>query len=66
MKDSPLQNYFSVLENIKKQIKESRLKASLSVNSEIIRLYWKIGFSILAKQKTAKWGDNVGSVKIHL
>lgn len=59
MKISPLQNYFSVLENIKKQIKESRLKAALSVNSEMIRLYWKIGFAILEKQKTAKWGDKI-------
>ena len=59
MKNSPLQNYFSVLENIKKQIKESRLKAALSVNSEMIRLYWKIGFAILEKQKTAKWGDKI-------
>ncbi|NBV06066.1 MAG: DUF1016 domain-containing protein [Proteobacteria bacterium] len=59
MKKSPLQNYLSVLENIKKQIKESRLKAALSVNSELIRLYWKIGAAILEKQKTAKWGDKI-------
>lgn len=59
MKKSPLQNYISVLENIKKQIKESRLKAALSVNSELIKLYWKIGSAILEKQKTAKWGDKI-------
>jgi predicted nuclease of restriction endonuclease-like (RecB) superfamily len=56
---TPLNTYVSTLENIKKQIKESRLKAALSVNSELIRLYWRIGSSILEKQKEAKWGDKV-------
>ena len=55
----PLKNYVSVLENIKKQIAESRVKAALSVNSEMIRLYWRIGFVILEKQKESKWGDKI-------
>ncbi len=55
----PLQNYVSTLENLKKQIRETRLKAALSVNSELIRLYWKIGKVILEKQESAKWGDKI-------
>lgn len=55
----PMKNYILVLEDIKKQIRESRLKAALAVNSELIRLYWKIGKAILEKQKEAKWGDKI-------
>ena len=29
------------------------------MNSELIRLYWKIGKAILEKQKEAKWGDKI-------
>lgn len=29
------------------------------MNSELIRLYWKVGSIILQKQKTAKWGDKI-------
>ncbi len=55
----PSHNYVSVLEKIKKQVRESRLKAALAVNSEMVRLYWKIGNTILAEQKKSKWGDKV-------
>ena len=54
-----LQSYISTLENIKKQISESRIKAALSVNAEMICLYWKIGFMILERQKESKWGDKI-------
>ncbi len=59
MPQKSLQNYVAVLENIKKQIRESRLKAALAVNYELIKLYWKIGAAILEKQKISKWGDKI-------
>ena len=59
MPQKSLQNYVAVLENIKKQIRESRLKAALAVNCELIKLYWKIGVAILEKQKISKWGDKI-------
>ncbi len=59
MPQKSLQNYVAVLENIKKQIRESRLKAALAVNCELIKLYWKIGAAILEKQKISKWGDKI-------
>jgi predicted nuclease of restriction endonuclease-like (RecB) superfamily len=55
----PITNYVSVLEDIKKQIRESRLKAALAVNSELVKLYWKIGAEILQRQKISKWGDKI-------
>ncbi len=54
-----LKDYVSTLESIKKQIRESRVKAALAVNSELIRLYWKVGNLILEKQKKSKWGDKI-------
>jgi predicted nuclease of restriction endonuclease-like (RecB) superfamily len=59
MPQKSLQNYAVILEDIKKQIRESRLKAALAVNCELIKLYWKIGTAILEKQKISKWGDKI-------
>jgi predicted nuclease of restriction endonuclease-like (RecB) superfamily len=59
MPQKSLQNYAVILEDIKKQIRESRLKAALAVNCELIKLYWKIGAAILEKQKISKWGDKI-------
>ena len=44
---------------LKKRVREARVKASLSVNQELIRLYWGIGRSILERQKSSHWGDKV-------
>ncbi len=38
-------------------MKASRVKAALSVNRELIELYWFLGGQIIEKQKTAKWGS---------
>lgn len=40
-------------------IEQSKLRAILSVNAELLNLYWKIGNYILAKQKDAGWGSKV-------
>lgn len=40
-------------------IEQSKLKAILSVNSELLTLYWKIGNDILTKQKEQGWGTKV-------
>jgi hypothetical protein len=45
------QDYKSFLQEIKKRIKNARLKAALSVNLEIIKFYWEIGNLIIEKQK---------------
>lgn len=51
--------YQNWIGSLKDQIKCSQLKASLSVNSELIRLYWSIGKQISEKQENSKWGSKV-------
>lgn len=46
--------YFYLLDNIKNQINKSRIKASISVNTEMILMYYKIGKMILEKNV---WGS---------
>ena len=52
-------DYVSLFNDIKKDIQTSRIKAHLSVNRELVMLYWKIGHSILSKQKKLGWGSGV-------
>ena len=52
-------NYAVLLQNLKKEITQARIKAHLSVNKEMIILYWKIGNEILQRQKQEGWGTKV-------
>jgi predicted nuclease of restriction endonuclease-like (RecB) superfamily len=51
--------YKEFLEEIKKRIREAQLRASLSVNTELVKLYWSIGKSILEKQNKEGWGTKI-------
>lgn len=50
-------DYRNWLIELKKTIKQSQIKAALSVNSELIRLYWDLGRQIVEKQENAYWGS---------
>lgn len=52
-------DYTSTITYLKKQIQESQLKATLSVNAEMIKLYWKIGETIIDRQEKSGWGSAV-------
>jgi len=52
-------DYKKFISEIKKQIKRERITAILSANSAMIVLYWKIGDSILKRQKEEGWGTKV-------
>lgn len=43
--------------DLKKDIRSSQVKAIVKVNTEMLRLYWRMGAEICEKQKTASWGD---------
>lgn len=43
--------YLKFLNDLKTRIKQARISAYRSVNKELIDLYWKIGKSIVEKQK---------------
>ncbi len=51
--------YSEWLSSIKVQIHHAQIKASLSVNNELISLYWEIGKSIVEKQELQNWGNSV-------
>ncbi len=52
-------SYYDLIENLKLEIKQTRIRAHLSVNKELIKLYWNIGFQIIKRQKLEKWGAKV-------
>ena len=59
-KDSLLPSgYLEVLEDIKEKVLAARIRASLSVNRELIILYWEIGRLILQRQEAEGWGAKV-------
>ncbi|MEA3443241.1 MAG: PDDEXK nuclease domain-containing protein [Bacteroidota bacterium] len=49
--------YKNWLIEIKSRIKNSQIKASIKVNTELIALYWEIGAMIVERQENAKWGS---------
>jgi len=51
--------YASLFIEIKTRIQASQVRAILTVNSELVRLYWDIGHMIDARQKHEGWGAGV-------
>jgi len=51
--------YHVWLAELKTRIRETRLRVSLSVNAELIGLYWRIGQDILERQAQHGWGAGV-------
>ena len=61
---SPMTNllpadYATWLAELKTHIRTARLKAGLAVNSELIRLYWRVSKEILQRQASQGWGAKV-------
>ena len=50
-------DYRDWLLGLKQQIKVGQIKAAISVNSQMIMLYWDLGRQIVEKQENAKWGS---------
>lgn len=61
MKESlePVAGYNKWRNGIAEIIAASKLKTAISVNSDLLALYWKIGNSIAVKQKLEGWGTKV-------
>lgn len=51
-------DYTDWLKNIKESVKNAQIKASISVNKELLILYFQLGLEIVEKQKNATWGNN--------
>lgn len=52
-------SYSAFVSDLKRKITEARYRAGLSVNRELILLYWNIGRDILARQDREGWGAKV-------
>jgi predicted nuclease of restriction endonuclease-like (RecB) superfamily len=52
-------DYAALLHNLKERIRSAQIRASLSVNRELVLLYWQIGRDILARQEAQGWGAKV-------
>lgn len=52
-------NYAALIQTLKTEISQARIRAHLSVNKEMITLYWRIGSQILERQDKEGWGTKV-------
>src|SRR4051794_11639583 len=53
------QTYAALLGSIKERIQTAQIRAALSVNRELVLLYWGIGREILLRQQEEGWGKNI-------
>ena len=51
--------YKNWLQGLKQRIRSSQIKAAVKVNTELIELYWSLGYEITQKEKEAQWGDKL-------
>ena len=52
-------DYPAFLESLKRRVQQAQTKAMLSVNRELIQLYWDIGREIVQRQEHEGWGKGV-------
>jgi len=53
------QGYPDFISSIKERIRSAQIRAALSVNRELVLLYWQIGKEILQRQESDGWGTKV-------
>jgi predicted nuclease of restriction endonuclease-like (RecB) superfamily len=60
-KQLPVQmaDYETLLKDLKERIRQAQVRAALSVNKELVILYWQIGRDILQRQDSLGWGAKV-------
>jgi predicted nuclease of restriction endonuclease-like (RecB) superfamily len=52
-------DYRSVLDELKSQVRSARMQAQRRVNTELVQLYWSIGRTIDSRQVDGSWGTGV-------
>ena len=50
-------DFKSWVSQLKQDIRSAQIRAAIKVNTELLRLYWRMGAEIFEKQKTSSWGD---------
>lgn len=51
--------YLELLLEVKTKIRAAQIQAMVTVNRQLVLLYWEIGQSILERQRLANWGDKI-------
>lgn len=51
-------DYKNWLYSLKENVKKAQIKASLSINKELLVLYVDLGIQIIVKQQSSNWGSN--------
>jgi predicted nuclease of restriction endonuclease-like (RecB) superfamily len=51
--------YDSFLQDLKDRIRTAQLRAALSVNRELVLLYWSVGRDIFTRQENEGWGAKI-------
>lgn len=54
-----IKNYSTVLNSLKTAIKQARLKSVLTVNTQLLQLYWQIGNTIHKQERAKGWGTKI-------
>ena len=49
--------YSRWLDELKRNIRQCQIKAALTINRDLLYLYWALGKEIVEKQELARWGD---------
>ena len=55
----PVMNCPHFLKDIKERVRATQVKAALSVNAEMIALYWDLGRMIADRQESEGWGAKI-------
>lgn len=58
-RDSHISDYRFWIEDVKSKIQRARSKVALSVNSQLIELYWELGKEITEKIDNSDWGTKM-------
>lgn len=53
------EGYENFVEEVKSRIRSAQVRAALSVNRELVLLYWNLGREILSRQKQQGWGAKI-------
>lgn len=59
MKQLELKLYNDLLGDIKTRVRQAQYRATLTANSEMIRMYWDIGGMIATRQELESWGKGI-------
>ncbi|GAB3603488.1 DUF1016 N-terminal domain-containing protein [Microbacterium aureliae] len=52
-------DYAATVEAMTRQVRDARFTLQRRANAELVALYWRIGATIVGKQRTAGWGTGI-------